>query len=562
MKQKNFDKCMFACLVLFSFIVSGCASSVQVSEQTDVIEPYGLTDINTRQGFLSTGIGNQNQVLMQVVLTRNLEKTALPLHGVSVQLAGNTQPKELSLLKVYATETPFFYGDKQQYARLLASAAIPAKNEELNLLFDQPYTPIGKENYLWLVADIAQSAVAGHTIDLAVSHLIVDKKENRLVRYAIASPNPAGETVVYPKQQMLFSPWDAGSEFYRIPAMIVLHSEKKGKQGRILTVTDRRYRYNWDLPNHIDLVARFSDDNGTNWSTPSVIAGLYNDRIDNQGPDFGYGDAALVETVSGKVVCMMAADHQYQSSTAQEPIRMFMGESNDGGDTWEKPKEITSQLYNAVFGGAPSPLQGVFVTSGKGLCLSKQQGDNARYNGRILFAMVCKFESGPYQNYILYSDDEGAHWKVSANSAYVGGDEAKLIEENDGTVVLSTRRSGERGFNRSTDAGTTWGEQTVDPQIWGTSCNADLLVYNDSVYIHSILNAPDRRNLTLYLSTDKGKTWPYEMVVNTLPAAYSTMVKCADGDIGLYFEDGTMSDHYSMNFLKFPCEWIMSNKRR
>ena len=62
--------------------------------------------------------------------------------------------------------------------------------------------------------------------------------------------------------------------------------------------------------------------------------------------------------------------------------------------------------------------------------------------------MVCKFTSGPYCNYIVYSDDEGKTWNVSKETAFVGGDEAKLVEEHDGTVIMSTRRKGERGLFR------------------------------------------------------------------------------------------------------------------
>ncbi|WP_289091218.1 sialidase family protein [uncultured Bacteroides sp.] len=58
-------------------------------------------------------------------------------------------------------------------------------------------------------------------------------------------------------------------------------------------------------------------------------------------------------------------------------------------------------------------------------------------------------------------------------------------------------------------------------------------------------------------SDDEGKTWPYKYVFNSLPGAYSTIVKCEDGSIGIYYEDGTMSDHYSMNFISMPLEWIL-----
>lgn len=170
--------------------------------------------------------------------------------------------------------------------------------------------------------------------------------------------------------------------------------------------------------------------------------------------------------------------------------------------------------------------------------------------------MVCKFTSGPYCNYIVYSDDEGKTWNVSKEAAFVGGDEAKLVEEHDGTVIISTRRKGERGFNISHDGGLTCGKGYTNKDLWGNSCNADMLIYSEDIYLHTMPNDTDRRNLTIYASKDKGKTWPYKYVFNSLSGAYSTIVKCADGSIGIYYEDGTMSGHYSMNFITLPLEWI------
>lgn len=554
-------------LLLMGILTLGTACSSTQTPPTYIetsLQEIGLEAVGIHQGFLTTGVGNKDQVLMRIALERNIESPSMPLYGLALQLETPTNAQNLQAIKVYATESPFFNGDKKQFAQLLAQKTIDkVDGPNLTFFFDKTYTPLSKTNYLWLTADIATQASAGDTLDIALTHLIGSKgEEKQSLRYTIENEgNPQGETVIYEKQTMLFNPWDDGSEFYRIPALIALTSDKTGKKGRLVSVTDRRFQYNWDLPNHIDLVLRKSDDNGQTWSRPQTIAGYYKDDQHNQGPNYGYGDAALVETANGRIVCMMAADHQYQSSTSEQPIRMYFTASDDAGETWTTPKEITSILYESVFQGAPSPLQGVFVTSGKGLCLSHQTGKNQGLNGRILFSMVCKFLSGPYQNYILYSDDEGETWKISATTAYVGGDEAKLVEESDGTVLLSTRRSGERGFNRSLDGGNTWGEQYTQPAIWGTSCNADMLIYDDNLYFHTILNAQDRRNLTLYASTDRGKTWPYKRVINQLPAAYSTLVKCADGHLGIYYEDGTMDGHYSMNFLTLPIDWIVPQSK-
>ena len=512
----------------------------------------GITDITVDQGFLTAGKGNNDHVLLRINLKRDLQKEAPLLSGIKVSLDGTTDLEDISSLKVYATQTPFLNGAIKAYSLLLADSSVPssAKSESFEIHFSSDYIPLKGVNYLWLTADISSGAKVGNKIDALCEGLLL--KDGTLM--TLESGNPEGIACIYDRQTMLFNPWDHGSEYYRIPAMIVLENNAEHK-GRIITVTDRRYDNNEDLPNKIDLVARYSDDNGNSWSAPKTIAGEYIDSLNNQGPDYGYGDAAIVETTDGKIICLMAADRRYQRSTYDDRIKVYQTSSDDGGKTWERPKEISDLIYDAPYKDASAKLQGVFVTSGKGLCLKHQKRKSA--NGRIMFAMVCKFSEWPYYNYIVYSDDNGKTWNVSKHAVFEGGDEAKLVEERDGTVIISTRRSGERGFNVSHDGGLTWGKGYTNKDLWGNSCNADMLVYSDDVYLHTMPNAEDRRNLTIYASKDKGKTWPYKYVFNSLPGAYSSIVKCADGSIGIYYEDGTMSDHYSMNFITIPLEWIL-----
>lgn len=512
----------------------------------------GITDITVDQGFLTAGKGNNDHVLLRINLKRDLQKESPLLSGIKVSLDGTTDLEDISSLKVYATQTPFLNGAIKAYSLLLADSSVPssAKSESFEIHFSSDYIPLKGVNYLWLTADISSGAKVGNKIDALCEGLLL--KDGTLM--TLESGNPEGIACIYDRQTMLFNPWDHGSEYYRIPAMIVLENNAEHK-GRIITVTDRRYDNNEDLPNKIDLVARYSDDNGNSWSAPKTIAGEYIDSLNNQGPDYGYGDAAIVETTDGKIICLMAADRRYQRSTYDDRIKVYQTSSDDGGKTWERPKEISDLIYDAPYKDASAKLQGVFVTSGKGLCLKHQKRKSA--NGRIMFAMVCKFSEWPYYNYIVYSDDNGKTWNVSKHAVFEGGDEAKLVEERDVTVIISTRRSGECGFNVSHDGGLTWGKGYTNKDLWGNSCNADMLVYSDDVYLHTMPNAEDRRNLTIYASRDKGKTWPYKYVFNSLPGAYSSIVKCADGSIGIYYEDGTMSDHYSMNFITIPLEWIL-----
>jgi hypothetical protein len=90
-------------------------------------------------------------------------------------------------------------------------------------------------------------------------------------------------------------------------------------------------------------------------------------------------------------------------------------------------------------------------------------------------------------DFVFYSTDDGDTWHISETPAIVGGDEAKLEQANDGSLIASVRQSNQRGFNTGTyvknDDGTvtfTWGEQYNTPQLTagGYPNNQDILYYS------------------------------------------------------------------------------------
>ena len=59
---------------------------------------------------------------------------------------------------------------------------------------------------------------------------------------------------------LLFDMGDGGSRFYRIPGIVT------AADGSLVVVADRRWDKINDLPAHIDVVSRRSEDNGKTWS--------------------------------------------------------------------------------------------------------------------------------------------------------------------------------------------------------------------------------------------------------------------------------------------------------
>ena len=132
-------------------------------------------------------------------------------------------------------------------------------------------------------------------------------------------------------EQCLYSPGDYGSKNWRIPALLAL------PDGSLLAVNDKRKYNETDLPEDIDIVARISNDKGRTWSEPITI-------IEGRGYKQGYGDAALVLTASGDVVCAFVGGNGLWASTQNDPQYSYICRSSDGGRTWSTPIDITKQL--------------------------------------------------------------------------------------------------------------------------------------------------------------------------------------------------------------------------
>ena len=64
---------------------------------------------------------------------------------------------------------------------------------------------------------------------------------------------------------LLFDMGDGGSRFYRIPGIVT------AADGSLVVVADRRWDKINDLPAHIDVVSRRSEDNGKTWSAGYVV---------------------------------------------------------------------------------------------------------------------------------------------------------------------------------------------------------------------------------------------------------------------------------------------------
>ena len=358
-------------------------------------------------------------------------------------------------------------------------------------------------------------------------------------------PQPTAADSSFFEEVRLYAPGDHGSTAWRIPALIAL------PDGTLLAINDRRKNNEADLPEDIDIVCARSTDRGRTWSEPSYIA-------TGTGRKQGFGDAGLVLTAAGDVVCVFAGGNGIRESTEADPIRSYACHSTDGGLTWSEPQDLTAMLWGSQASDAGRQrIHGSFFSSGNGLRLTR--GEHA---GRILFVANMCGNANIFDNYAVYSDDGGTTWQVSA-LAFHGGDEAKLIELADGSVLMSVRRQGERGYNRSADGGATWGDAGYWSDLNANACNGDMLRLmatdrGDSInlIVHSLPNSLQRRDVSLFLSRDEGQTWHTPVRLCEGASEYSSLTMLDDGTIGAYVEKKS-TGKFELWFQRFSVKWLL-----
>lgn len=359
------------------------------------------------------------------------------------------------------------------------------------------------------------------------------------------------------EKDMLFT--NTRNIHYRIPALLTLQN------GDILAFADKRTGGAGDLPNQIEVYVRKSTNNGTNFNEEKKITPQSISKKD------GHGDTAVVlDKKTGHILALVAAGQGFVQSTPRDPIRIKVIRSKDNGESWSEPIDITSQVYGD---GCKDPTRrywyGAFVSSGNGLQMR---------NGRIMFIINVRESSSTsatsFRNYALYSDDGGYKWKVSRGSPKnpKGGNEAKVVELNDGSLLMHIRWTPNRLQSRSYDYGETWTDATVITSLPASSSNGDLIVYT------SIKNGYDKdRLITLvdsrawngnpsgypgvpvfYVSYDEGYTWTNSKKLYPNDAGYSSLAILKDGSIGILAEL-TQPWNGPIWFLRTSIEWCNPN---
>ena len=364
-------------------------------------------------------------------------------------------------------------------------------------------------------------------------------------------------TYITKSTKVMVFPLQSGKNYYRIPTLIQLTN------GDLLAFADKRIGGIGDVnAAPIETVYKKSKDNGKTWSREVRISPSTSDRFRS------YGDGAYcVDRKTGNIICLVVGDQGFLHSTPNNPIRTRLIIGRNNGSTWDDPIDITDKIYGV---NCKDPVRktwhGVFTASGNGVQLR---------NGRMLFVLNVRESKETFvRNYVMYSDDGGDTWNFSKNApkSDKSGDEAKIVELNDGSLIMAIRPKDiyQRRLAKSTDNGETWGEAVHRKDLPSSASNGDIIYYTSTLNGFDkdrIITMFDSRPYTqatppgdpkLYYSYDEGKTWKGKLI-HSGQAGYSSLAILNDGSIGILAEIGGAWNG-PIYFMRVNMKYITDNK--
>ncbi len=352
----------------------------------------------------------------------------------------------------------------------------------------------------------------------------------------------------------VFRSGEDGYASYRIPAIV------KNKSGELIAFTEGRVDHSGDFGN-VDIVYKTSKD-GKSWGRLHVAVDYRDLQAGNAAPVVDRLDRRFPD---GRIFLFYNTGNNHEQAVRQgNGLReAWYITSEDGGLTWSKPVNITTQVHrprqpqiNSAYHFvedwrtyANTPGHGFQFVSGpnKGriyIAANHNQGDP-------------KQDNTDWNAHGYYSDDHGATFSLSENVPYPGTNESQAAQISENVVYMTSRNQRttprQRVISISQDGGHSWVSSAPDPNLPDPVNQASVLSWKGGrEFILAHLNAADenhRNNLTLRLSRDGGKTWFYNKLIARAPdgyqgaySAYSDMVLMRKKVIGILYEKHNYSE--------------------
>ncbi len=338
----------------------------------------------------------------------------------------------------------------------------------------------------------------------------------------------------------------------RIPAIV------STKKGTLLAFCEARANSTSDWA-EIDLIMRRSTNGGKSWDPFVVIV----PREKNKP----LGNPTPIVDREGRIHLLFQRNY----------AKAYHMLSIDDGVTWSTPKNITY-----AFEEFKPEYNWKVIAPGPGHAIQLK-------SGRLLVPVwICEPDSSisgghrPSCVATVYSDDKGVTWKrgeiISCNNdPFKNPSESVAAELSDGRIMMNIRNEGEarrRMISYSADGISHWTKPVFDTALYEPICMAGMIrLHNPEVLLfvnpdsqHLTEGKPSsiqrRKNLTVKLSDDEGKTWRTEKVLEPGNAGYSDLTIGADGKIYCLYETNELEGwKYKIVLKSFTLKWLTDTDR-
>lgn len=329
---------------------------------------------------------------------------------------------------------------------------------------------------------------------------------------------------------------------HRIPGMIVT------SKGTLIIYNEaRRTASDWAL---MDIFIQRSEDQGETFGEPIYIACGTEEHHTVSNP-------VMMEDALGRLHILFVQDYTINGGCAWQRTSL------DDGKTWSEPKEITEftmpELHNVIAFG---PGHGIRTK-----------------NGLLIVPvwMVPKSANVPLSAHwpsvmsTFCSKDNGETWFMGEIIKGFGGihypsvlypNETVACETSDGRIMLNIRSFLHyRSLSYSDSGYGGWSKMEARKELVDPICFGSVIKYDgfDGKYALLMVNCADehdRKNITLRVSFDDGKTWSVKRTIDADRGGYADIAADEkNGIIYVIYEDKFGETVY---LAKMNPEWILN----
>lgn len=342
----------------------------------------------------------------------------------------------------------------------------------------------------------------------------------------------------------LFHSGENGVALFRIPGIVVT------PKGTVLAYCEarRNARSDWG---EIEVHLRRSVDAGKTWSPARQVAhfgerlpGNPTKPVGGENEQTVNNPVAIVDRETGVIHFLYCINY----------ARCFYMQSADDGLTFSAPVEITK-----TFEAFRSACDWKVLATGPGHGIQLK-------NGRLLVPVWLAYGKegahAPSMSGTIFSDDHGKTWQAGAvalpnTEEWKNPNETAAVELSDGRVMLNARTmasSNRRLITISPDGAGNWSTPSFDPALLDPKCMGSLirvpgvnpkgrLLFCNPHNLKRDANGQEmpgahgeRKNLTVKISMDDGRTWQSAKTVEEGTGAYSDLALLPDGTTLCFYE--------------------------